>query len=177
MGSAEVDGFADDARVGGELVTPVCFGEQCDWMQTRPCFLCSEQAAQDRFHAEDLEEVAHHHDAGGRLRIAVAGETEIVGRGEGFVAADILIDAAYGAELFKRISRVSGAGEAARPGRRGDPYEFVGFREWKRPKEERIRHAEDGDVGSDRERKDENAYGCEAWIVAQSADSVAEIPE
>ena len=94
-------------------------------MRTWRCFLLSKEAAQGRSHAEDVEEVANRHDTGGRLRIAAAGETQIVGRREGFVASDILVDTAHGAELFKCVGRISGAREAARVGRRRDPHKLM----------------------------------------------------
>ena len=74
--SIQLDGLADDRRIGVELMAPVRVRQQRNGSSAR--LVGGEQTAHRRLHAKHLKEVADHFDSRGGLRLALAGKTEIV---------------------------------------------------------------------------------------------------
>ncbi len=102
-------------------------------------------------------------------------EAEIAGTGEGEVAGHILIRAALHAELIVGIGRIRGAGQAALGWRRRDPHQLLGVGEGQRAQQERVHHAEDGNVGADAESENQNGDDGKARIAAQRAEGVLQV--
>src|SRR5262245_7757396 len=90
--------------------------------------LIGEQTPLRWLHAQHLEKIAYHLDAGRRLGLAIAGEAQVVRRAESPVSRHALIGKALVAEFFVSVGRIGGAGESARTRRRGDPDQLVRVR-------------------------------------------------
>src|ERR1035438_10018213 len=123
----------------------------------------------------EKKEIRDDIDAGGSSGCAAEFKAQIVGAGEGEVASDILIGAAADAELIVGIGGIGGAGEPALCGRRGDPKKLLRIGERKRAEHERVNDAEDRDVGSDGQCKDEHGDGRKSGLAAQRTQSVFQV--
>ena len=154
---------------------PPGVAEEDDGSGAVACVVGGEGAAHGGLNAEDLEEVGDDIDAGGGDGRVAEFEAEVIGAGEGEVAGDVLIGARAGAEFIVGVGGVSGAGEAALGGRGRDPDELFCVGKRQGAEHERVNNAEDRDVGTDRQRQDEDSDHGEAGIAAKGAQRVFEV--
>ncbi len=171
----EINGLAEDGGIAMELPLPDGIAEQDDLACSRERFVFMEEAAHQRVHAEHLEEIRSDTDAGEGPGIAVAGELEVVAGGEGIVSGDVGVGLVALAELCIGVNGIGGGGPVAVEDLRTDPEQARGIAEGKRAQHERVDDAEDGDVGADAEREDEDGDEGEAAVAAQGAEGVAKI--
>src|SRR3569833_4785249 len=101
-------------------------GEQCHRVRACAAIVRREKVSEGGLHAQNLEEVAHHHEAGGGLGHGETGEAGVVRRAEREVSGDTLIDAALIAESFVAVGGKGGGGESAARWR-PDPRVLIGF--------------------------------------------------
>ena len=175
LAAIHVEGLANDVGVGVELRLPPGIADQDDGRSAVERILRPEDAAHGRFDAEKLKEVGDDVDAGGGYGCAAAIEAEVAGAGKGEVSGHILKGAAVHAELVVGVGGVGGARQAALGGRRRDPHQAIRVLERQRSQENRVDHAEDGDVGADAKGQDKDGDQSEAAIAAEGTEGIAQI--
>ncbi len=173
--SVQIDGLAHYRRIGGELPSPVGIGQQRHRVRPRSRFVGGKQAAYRRLHAQYLEEIADHHDAGCRLGLAAAGQAQIVGGGEGLVPGHVLEGAILRAKLLVGVGGKCAAGDSALGRRRSDPHQLLRLGEGKRAQQQRVHHAEHGYVGADRESQNQHRHTGKSRLAPEGSQGITNV--
>ena len=148
-----------------------------------PQLLRHEEPAHLGLHAERLEEIAGHHHALDRARLAVAREGVLAVAEERVVAGD---RAERHVVALKLLEGVDGVGHDRQPCgllqarvqslARREPDEAARVAERQGPQEHRVHDAEDGGVGGQRQRDEGHRDRREAAVPRQAPGGEAQVP-
>jgi hypothetical protein len=168
--AAELDGLADHAGVAAEPALPEAVAEDHRARGPGLVVIGSVEAAEERLHAGERQQVGGGHAAQHALRLARGSEIEAL--------------AARGGEAGKEVARLRAPVEIVEPGAgrmgevgRGLVEDDHALRIGKghRPQEREADHAEEHRVGADAERQREHRDGRESGRFAQGTKAVPQV--
>ena len=166
----QVEDLADRGRIRAEDALPVAVRQHHDRRRGLLLVIGNQQAAPQRLHAEDLEEVRRHQPAGRAMRVAAAEHVE------GPVAElDELVDGLRrGPVVGDFLEREAGVLDAGAHRRLAEVHDAVGLGVGQRPQQHPVDDAEDGGVGPDAEAERQDEGQDEARRLGQAPDRRAE---
>ena len=158
-----------------EPVAPERIGKHHHVIFAGCVFLRKKRTAQFRRNPQHVKEIRGSPAAGNLLRFAVAGQRHI----EGLDNRDIVERVAFAlpdAEI-RQVGGKRGIGLAQLRDDFAHQVKLLRLAIGKRPQQHAVHHRENGGVGADAEREREHRYGGEAGILAQHAQTIANIHE
>jgi hypothetical protein len=158
-------------RARTECASPQRVADEANGLGAGPVLLRQERAAYRRAHAQHIEEIPRNARRGKLLRIAQAGQVEVlVGERREPGKRAVLFAQECRARKRKRLDRSRRIGL-----RRIDQHQPLGMRVRQRPQQQRVGHAENRRVRADAQRQRDDGHQGEARALREHPDGVAEV--